>query len=376
MDNKPLLCLVVGARPNFVKAAPVVKAALASGAFRTLTVHTGQHYDAALSDLFFRDLDIPKADLLLEVGSGSHAVQTAEVMRRIEPVLLEHAPDCVLVFGDINSTVAAALTAVKLGFLVAHVESGLRSFDRSMPEEINRMVTDAISDILFTTEESGRANLLREGIAAERIHFVGNTMIDSQRDCIERARQLAVGLRRQHGLEDRGYAVLTLHRPSNVDNVETFASILAAIAEVSAELPVLFPVHPRTRARIDECAELGLLFERTPALRPLAPVGYLEFLALLDGARLVLTDSGGIQEETTALGVPCLTLRENTERPVTIEQGTNRLVGVLPAAIVSSVREELARDSAREPSPVPALWDGRAAERIVELLGGLLASDD
>lgn len=376
MASKPLLCFVVGARPNFVKAAPVVKAALESGAFRTLTVHTGQHYDAALSDLFFRDLEIPEPDLLLEVGSGSHAVQTAEVMRRIEPVLLEHEPQCLVVFGDINSTVAAALTAAKLGVPVAHVESGLRSFDRSMPEEINRIVTDSLSDILFTTEQSGRRNLLREGVPDEKIHFVGNTMIDSQRDCLARARQLAAELRSEHRVADRDYAVLTLHRPSNVDDEKVLASILGAVAEVAAELPVLFPVHPRTRARIEAAPELRLLLDDAPSLRLLAPVGYLDFLAFLDGARIVLTDSGGIQEETTALGVACLTLRENTERPVTLDQGTNRLVGISPDAIVRAALEELSNESSRDLSRQPDLWDGRAAQRIVGVLRKVLGATD
>jgi len=372
MDRRPLLCFVVGARPNFVKAAPVVKTALASGAFRTLTVHTGQHYDEALSDLFFRDLAIPQADLLLEVGSGTHAAQTAEVMRRMEPILLEHAPDCILVFGDVNSTVGAALTAVKLGIKVAHVEAGLRSFDRSMPEEINRLVTDVVSDLLFTTEPSGRANLLREGVAPEKIHFVGNTMIDSQRDCLGRARELAPDLRRRHGIAAGGYGVLTLHRPSNVDDLGSLRSIMGAIRQIAAQLPVLFPMHPRTRARAAESPELQAMLAGKEGLKALDPLGYLEFLALLDGARLVLTDSGGIQEETTALGVPCLTLRENTERPATLESGTNRLAGVAPESILRHAREALAEECDREAAPIPDLWDGHAADRLVEVLRRLL----
>lgn len=375
MASKPLLCFVVGARPNFVKAAPVIKAALTSGAFRTLTVHTGQHYDAALSDLFFKDLEIPEPDLLLEVGSGSHAVQTAEVMRRIEPVLTEHAPDCVIVFGDINSTVAAALTAVKLGIPVAHVESGLRSFDRTMPEEINRMVTDSISDILFTTEASGRLNLLREGVAEEAIYFIGNTMIDSQRDCLERAREAADDLLAAHGVEARRYGVLTLHRPSNVDDPAVLTSLLNCIAEISRELPILFPVHPRTRAQIAGNSDLAPVLEAAPDLRLMEPIGFLEFLALIDSARLVLTDSGGIQEETTALGVPCLTLRENTERPVTIEQGTNRLTGIDPAAILDAAREVLRAEGAESSPARPDLWDGRAAQRIVAVLRDLVPAE-
>jgi UDP-N-acetylglucosamine 2-epimerase (non-hydrolysing) len=375
MDNRPLLCFVVGARPNFVKAAPVVRAVLESGEFRVLTVHTGQHYDTELSDLFFRDLEIPEPDLLLEVGSGSHAVQTAEVMRRIEPILIRHAPRCLVVFGDINSTVAAALTAVKLDITVAHVESGLRSFDRSMPEEINRIVTDSISDILLVTEESGRTNLLREGVAEERIHFVGNTMIDSQRSCLERARRLAHGLFTAHGIEQAGYGVLTLHRPSNVDDLAVLSAILGAITELARDLPILFPVHPRTRSRIEDSRQLSEELQRAPGLKLLSPVGYLDFLALIDGARLVLTDSGGIQEETTALGVACLTLRENTERPVTLEQGTNRLIGTDPRVIVKAAHEELERRMPRDRSQRPELWDGRAAERIVAVLRRALATN-
>jgi UDP-N-acetylglucosamine 2-epimerase (non-hydrolysing) len=373
MDRRPLLCFVVGARPNFVKAAPVVKAALASGAFRTLTVHTGQHYDEALSELFFRDLALPRADLLLEVGSGTHAAQTAEVMRRLEPILVQHRPDCLLVFGDVNSTVAAALTAVKLGITVAHVEAGLRSFDRSMPEEINRMVTDVISDVLFTTEKSGRANLIREGVSPDRVHFVGNTMIDSQRDCLGRAREIAPELRRLHGIEERAYALLTLHRPSNVDDLDAFRSLLGAIAAIASEIPILFPMHPRTRARTHASPELAAILEASEGLRILDPLGYVEFLALLDGARLVLTDSGGIQEETTALGVPCLTLRENTERPATIDSGTNRLAGVTPDSILRQARESLGQELDRHALPRPELWDGHAAERLVDVLRRLLA---
>jgi len=366
--RKPLLCFVVGARPNFVKAGPVVKAALASGSFRTLLVHTGQHYDEALSDLFFRDLSIPPPDLLLEVGSGSHAVQTAEVMRRIEPVLVEHRPDCLLVFGDVNSTFAAALTAVKLGIPVAHVESGLRSYDREMPEEINRKLTDAISDLLFTTEESAADNLAAEGVSQDKVHFVGNTMIDSLCANLDRARQAQPELLEHHRVTAGGYAVLTLHRPSNVDRQQDLETMLGAIAQVATELPIIFPVHPRTQARLQATAEIGALLASTPALRLCAPFGYLEFLALLDGARLALTDSGGIQEETTALGVPCLTLRDNTERPITLTAGTNTLAGTRAEDIVRLARAELARPLDRGRATAPPLWDGAAASRLITVL--------
>lgn len=373
---------VVGARPNFMKAAPILRevarrarpAAPARAPIEALLVHTGQHYDALMSDAFFAELGLPLPDAFLEVGSGSHAEQTAEVMRRLEPVLARERPDLVLVVGDVNSTVAAALTAVKMGFPVAHVEAGLRSFDRTMPEEVNRVVTDMISDLHFITEESARGNLLREGIAGRRIRFVGNTMVDSLLEHLDEARRRG-GARARLGLGGaRPYALLTLHRPSNVDEEARLAALVETLAAIGRRLPVLFPCHPRTRARLaafglaDRLQEAGDGTLPDAGLFACEPLGYLDFIGLLDGARLVLTDSGGIQEETTCLGVPCLTLRENTERPVTVALGTNRIVGSDPARVLRASEEVLdagAAAAAREPRR-PPLWDGRAAQRIVD----------
>jgi UDP-N-acetylglucosamine 2-epimerase (non-hydrolysing) len=351
--------LVAGARPNFMKIAPLLRELRGRSSFEALLVHTGQHYDAAMSEAFFRDLGIPEPDVNLGVGSGSHAVQTADVLRGIEPVLLEWRPDAVVVVGDVNSTIAAALAAVKLGIPVAHVEAGLRSFDRSMPEEINRILTDAISTWLFTSEPSGDENLRREGIPAERIHFVGNVMIDTLRAHLDRARQAAPLARL--GLAAGHYGVLTLHRPSNVDDPERLIRLFSVLEEIHREIPIVFPIHPRTRASIE--ARLG---GAAPRLLLTDPLGYLEFLGLVASAKLVLTDSGGIQEETTALGVPCLTLRDTTERPSTITEGTNRLVGSEPAAIRAEARKIL--DGAASRGRVPARWDGEVARRIVDVL--------
>jgi UDP-N-acetylglucosamine 2-epimerase (non-hydrolysing) len=323
-----------------------------------------------MSGKFFEDLRIPAPDISLEVGSGSHAYQTAEVMKRLEPVMERERPDLVLVVGDVNSTLAAAVTAAKLQIPVAHVEAGLRSHDRTMPEEINRLLTDAISEYLFVTEESGRQNLLREGVSPSKIHFVGNVMIDS----LEQFRPWWDGsaIHRRFGVDKGGYGVVTLHRPSNVDRAETLQGFLHALLDVARELPIIFPVHPRTLKGLKALdADLRVLQPGTEAapLKGLGlaePLGYVEFIALLAGARIVLTDSGGLQEETTALGVPCLTLRENTERPVTVTHGTNRLVGTSPARIVEVARQVLAEPRPR-PS-APPLWDGRAAERIVAIL--------
>jgi len=350
---------VAGARPNFMKVAPLLRAMRARPFFETLLVHTGQHYDAAMSEAFFRDLGMPEPDVNLGVGSGSHAAQTAEVLRSIEPVLLDWRPDVVVVVGDVNSTLAATIAAVKLGVPVAHVEAGLRSFDRSMPEEINRLLTDAVSSWLFTSEPAGAANLRREGVDEARIHFVGNVMIDTLLAHVDRARAEAPLDRL--GLEANGYALLTLHRPSNVDDPERLQRLFDVLEEVHQRIPVVFPVHPRTRAAIEN--KMG---GRVPKLHLTEPLGYLTFLGLMAYARLVLTDSGGIQEETTALGVPCLTLRENTERPITVEQGTNRLVGRDVSLIRAGVDEILAAE--RRPPRVPDLWDGRAAERIADVL--------
>jgi UDP-N-acetylglucosamine 2-epimerase (non-hydrolysing) len=357
--GRPSILVVAGARPNFMKVAPLLHEIERRGTLDAFLVHTGQHYDAAMSDGFFRDLGIRVPDANLEVGSASHAVQTAEVMLRIEPILLARRPDAVLVVGDVNSTLAATVVAVKLGIPVAHVEAGLRSFDRSMPEELNRLLTDAVSQWLFVSEPSGERNLRAEGVDPKQIHFVGNVMIDTLRAQIERAR--ALDTLDRLGLTARDYAVLTLHRPSNVDDPARLAALFDVLEEIHARLPVVFPVHPRTAETIR--TKLG---GRALALRTTEPLGYLDFLRLTADARLVLTDSGGIQEETTALGVPCLTLRDNTERPVTVEQGSNRIVGSDPHAIRAEVDKIL--DGEQRSGRVPELWDGHAASRIVDVL--------
>jgi UDP-N-acetylglucosamine 2-epimerase (non-hydrolysing) len=362
-DAVPILC-VIGARPNLMKIAPIIRAMRgAAPPMPVRLVHTGQHYDAELSDQFFGALGIPPPDVNLEVGSASHAVQTAEIMRRFEPVLERERPSAVLVVGDVNSSLACALVAAKKGTPVVHVEAGLRSFDRSMPEEINRVLTDQISDLLFTTERSARDNLLREGIDESRIRFVGNVMIDTLRQNLESAAPAGKTLSRFRAPSEwasGAYAVLTLHRPSNVDDPASLRSMLGAIREVAARLPVIFPMHPRTRAKIEQHRLAALL--ESPSLRTLPPLGYLEMLGLMQSARLVLTDSGGVQEETTALGIPCVTLRENTERPITVEQGTNTVVGRNPAHILAAV-EDILRTGGKA-GRVPELWDGRAAQRI------------
>ncbi len=350
---------VAGARPNFMKIAPLLRALRARDHFESLLVHTGQHYDAAMSEGFFRDLGIPEPDFNLGVGSGSHAEQTGHVLMKIEALLLEHAPDAVLVVGDVNSTLAATLAAVKLGIPVAHVEAGLRSGDRSMPEEINRILTDSISTWLFTTEADGDRNLAREGIDPARVHMVGNVMIDTLMANLERAR--ALDTLERLGLEPGGYGVLTLHRPSNVDDPEKLRSLFGALEQIHAELPIVFPVHPRTRAAIE-----GLLGGHEPALMLTEPLGYLDFLRLMADAKLVLTDSGGIQEETTALGTTCLTLRENTERPVTVTEGTNTIVGGDAETIILETRKVL--DGNGKAGRRPHFWDGAAADRIVDVL--------
>jgi UDP-N-acetylglucosamine 2-epimerase (non-hydrolysing) len=365
---------VVGARPNFVKIAPLMWEMQKWPELQPVLVHTGQHYDVRMSGQFFQELRIPPPDISLEVGSGSHAYQTAEVMKRIEPVLEEQRPDMVLVVGDVNSTLASALTAAKLRIAVAHVEAGLRSFDRAMPEEINRVMTDAISDYLFVTEESGRQNLLHEGVATEKIHFVGNVMIDS----LEESRNLwqSSTIHRQLGLEGGEYGVITLHRPSNVDGTSKLSEVLGALAEIAQELPLIFPVHPRTRKQL-ETAHASVSFTALSIENPVSPkrgihcidpLGYLDFLALTAGARLIFTDSGGVQEEATVLRVPCLTLRENTERPVTVSHGTNRIVGSTPENILSAARAALENTGAV--GAQPPLWDGHAAQRIVSVLRG------
>jgi len=355
---KTILC-IAGARPNFMKIAPVI-AALDAVGFQAPLVHTGQHYDAGMSDRFFADLGLPRPDVNLEVGSGSHAQQTAEVMKRIEPVIERFQPAALLVVGDVNSTIACALVAVKMGVRVVHVEAGLRSGDRAMPEEINRVLTDQISDFLFTTEDSALANLVREGIDPAKVFFVGNVMIDSLRRNLERAVPPAVTA------GEGAYALATLHRPSNVDDPIALANILGVLGELAERLRVVFPMHPRTRARIT-AAGLDAVLAR-PGMVVLPPAGYLEMLGLMAGATMVLTDSGGIQEETTALGVPCLTLRDSTERPITISHGTNTLVGTDADAIRRAFAEVM--DNGGKAGRIPDLWDGQAATRIAAVLAG------
>lgn len=355
---------VVGARPNFMKVAPVVEAMGRRGTeFAPLVVHTGQHYDELMSDAFFRDLELPRPDVHLSVGSGSHAAQTAAVMQRFEPVVLEHRPDWVLVVGDVNSTLACALVCAKLGVRTVHVEAGLRSRDRTMPEELNRLLTDQLADLLLTPSADADRNLLSENVPAERIRLVGNVMIDSLLKHLPASGRSKV--REELGVADKPYAVVTLHRPSNVDEPETFRRILSALERVAERLPVIFPAHPRTQARAAEFGLGGRLAE-TRGLRLVDPFGYLDFLRLTSGAALVLTDSGGLQEETTALGVPCLTLRENTERPVTVELGTNLVVGTDAERIVSAAHDAL--DGARRGARIPPLWDGRTAGRILDAI--------
>jgi UDP-N-acetylglucosamine 2-epimerase (non-hydrolysing) len=350
---------VVGARPNYMKIAPLMEALRPVEGLRQILVNTGQHYDEAMAKGFIRDLQLPLPDRDLEVGSGTHAVQTANVMIRFEAVCLEERPDLIVVVGDVNSTMAAALVGAKLLIPVAHVEAGLRSGDRTMPEEINRLVTDRVADILLTPSRDGSENLLREGVPAERIHLVGNIMIDTLLRHLPSASLDRI--RDRVPVSDREYAVLTLHRPSNVDHVETFRGILEAIGVIARDIPVVFPVHPRTRSRIAEM-DLG---ESVRSLMLTDPLGYVDFLSLTSHARLILTDSGGLQEESTALGIPCLTLRETTERPITVACGTNRVVGTRPSDIVDGYRAALADGASRR---VPELWDGRTSERIRDIL--------
>jgi len=407
-DNRKAkrILVIAGARPNFVKIAPLMEqfaiAKKKGAALETLLVHTGQHYDAKMSHLFFEQMGIPKPDVNLEVGSGSHGQQTGDVMIRFEPVAREWQPDVVIVVGDVNSTLACALVAAKLNIRVAHVEAGLRSFDRTMPEEVNRVLTDAISDWLFVSEPSGVENLRAEGVAAGKIHLVGNVMIDSLRKFLplaqqtsalrdlglwsesrhsERSEESAVGPAPskggQAGMPVLPYALVTLHRPSNVDERASLERILKVLAEIGREIPVLFPVHPRTRERIEKFGLSHYVGQTSRSVsanvagaasgvRLCDPLGYLEFLHLQSAAKMVLTDSGGIQEETTALGVPCLTMRENTERPITVTEGTNILVGSDPAVILREARAILKGNS--KAGRCPALWDGHAAKRIADLL--------
>jgi UDP-N-acetylglucosamine 2-epimerase (non-hydrolysing) len=371
------LLIVVGARPNFMKVAPILKAVRQFNTSKEewaepiipILVHTGQHYDAQMSDAFFADLQMPQPDVFLGAGSGSHAAQTAEIMKRFEPVLIEHAPDALLVVGDVNSTLACAIVAAKLPVetrpLIAHVEAGLRSFDRSMPEEINRILTDQISDLLFVTESSGLKNLFAEGISDDRVHFVGNTMIDSLREYESKADLSSV--LETFGLTPSAYALLTLHRAANVDDRDSFVEILEGLQELARSRRIIFPAHPRTHKQI-HLHGLETYFNYPPdatGLLMLPPQGYLDFLCLMKHALLVVTDSGGIQEETTALGVPCVTVRENTERPVTVDVGTNVLAGTKRKSIQHAIQQQLAFRGARQ---VPEKWDGMAAVRIVQIL--------
>lgn len=361
-----ILC-IVGARPNFMKIAPLMRVFRASpDRFDARLLHTGQHYDEAMKDAFFRQLQIPEPDIDLGVGSGSHAVQTAEVMKRFEPVLDEMQPEVVLVVGDVNSTIACALVATKKNIAVVHVEAGLRSGDRRMPEEVNRVLTDQISDLLFITEADGQQNLLREGIAAEKIHFVGNVMIDTLFASREHAVPAEETLSRIQGFEgdQKNFGVLTLHRPSNVDDPVILERLLSTLVGLSQSVPLVFPIHPRTRARISDAGFGSLLDQGRIALTE--PLGYLQLLGLMAKARVVLTDSGGLQEETTALGVPCITLRENTERPVTVAQGTNTIVGTDEARIQACFDDVMATGG--KAGRAPALWDGKASERIAQVL--------
>jgi UDP-N-acetylglucosamine 2-epimerase (non-hydrolysing) len=382
---------IVGARPNFMKAAPIIAAikehnnrvsAAASEAIHHVLVHTGQHYDQLMSDSFFADLNLPQPDVHLGVGSASHAIQTAEIMRKFEDVLLQEKPDVLVVVGDVNSTLACALVAAKISFdaagtrpLIAHVEAGLRSFDRTMPEEINRIVTDQLSDLLFVTEESGLRNLAREGVPAEKVHFVGNTMIDSLLACKEKAEASAIlddlGLRNGAANDGSGpsiapYALLTLHRPANVDSRDAFLNILEGLEELAKECPVVFPAHPRTQKRIRELGlERYFALSESGAIRMIEPLRYLDFLCLMKNARLVVTDSGGIQEETTCLGVPCVTVRENTERPVTVTAGTNVVAGVRKQGIRAAIQRQF---KPRTATTVPEAWDGKSAARILDVI--------
>jgi UDP-N-acetylglucosamine 2-epimerase (non-hydrolysing) len=363
MKRFKVIC-VVGARPNFMKIAPIMRAFAESPTIEALLLHTGQHYDQSMKHSFFDQLHIPEPTIDLEVGSGSHAVQTAEVMKRFEPVLDEHQPNAVLVVGDVNSTIACALVAVKKGISVIHVEAGLRSGDRTMPEEINRVLTDQISDLLFTTEADALDNLVKEGIDGSRVHFVGNVMIDTLLYNLKRATPASETIGAFSDSPSEAYGLMTLHRPSNVDDPAVLSSLLKTLANLSRDLPLYFPVHPRTRACIEKAGLDEVIAKANIHLLP--PQGYLEMLGLMAGAKVVLTDSGGIQEETTALGVPCITLRENTERPITLTEGTNSLAGTDPIAITNLFNDVI--QNGGKSGQVPEMWDGDAAKRICATL--------
>jgi len=362
MKMYKIIC-VVGARPNFMKIAPIIREISLHEKMKALLVHTGQHYDEMMKRSFFDQLGIPEPDVDLEVGSGSHAVQTAEVMKRFEPILDKEQPDAILVVGDVNSTIACSLVAVKKNIPIVHVEAGLRSYDREMPEEINRVLTDQISSLLFTTEKSAASNLVKEGIVGEKVQFVGNVMIDTLMYQMKNASPLS-DISGGERLRKKAYALLTLHRPSNVDDRATLSRILDVVRELSMRIPIVFPVHPRTQKQIDEF-ELRAVFD-TPGIITMKPVGYHQMIGLMSNSNFVLTDSGGIQEETTALGVPCVTLRENTERPITVLEGTNTIVGSDPEKIRIAVREIL--EGVGKAGKIPEFWDGKASQRIVSYI--------
>jgi UDP-N-acetylglucosamine 2-epimerase (non-hydrolysing) len=359
-NKKKKVILVAGARPNFMKIAPVIIQMRKSRYLEPALVHVGQHYDQSMSGVFFEDLSIERPRVNLNVGSGSHAVQTAEAMKRFEEFILNEKPDLVVVVGDVNSTLAASLVAAKLNIKIAHIEAGLRSFDRSMPEEINRVITDAISDLLFTTSRDADINLIKEGIAKEKIHFVGNVMIDTLMRFKEKSRRSSI--LENSGLVKKQYAVLTLHRPSNVDDREVFRNIFQALDVISTKINIVFPCHPRTSKKIHDLK----LKNFGGAFKVFAPLGYLDFFKLMNESSFVLTDSGGIQEETSILDIPCLTLRANTERPVTVKLGTNKVIGNKKETIISEV-ENILRGKRKHARPIP-LWDGKASERIVRVL--------
>jgi UDP-N-acetylglucosamine 2-epimerase (non-hydrolysing) len=366
---------VVGARPNFVKIAPILSVLRARPGLSVRLIHTGQHYDVAMNAVFFDELNIPAPDINLEVGSGTGIEQTARVMLALEPVLTADRPDMLIVVGDVNSTLAASLVSAKLLIPVAHVEAGLRSNDRTMPEEINRLATDRLSDLLLTTEEEAAANLIREGVAPEKIHFVGNVMIDTLYACAERAEAPAATFAESGASPaflaaagEQGFGFATLHRPSNVDHPVTLAAIVGAIVDISHKLPLVFAMHPRTRGKIESANLEPMLRKGRILVTP--PLSYLKSLGIMREARLVVTDSGGLQDETTALGVPCLTVRDNTERPITIAEGTNTLVGTSPQTLLAAVQEVLTGGGKR--GRVPPLWDGRAAQRVADRIEAFL----
>jgi UDP-N-acetylglucosamine 2-epimerase (non-hydrolysing) len=371
--TKKKIILVVGARPNFMKVAPVLRAIRERGSeeFDAMLIHTGQHYDANMSDVFFADLDMPQPDRFLGVGSGSHAEQTARVMIEMEKLFAEEKPDLVMVAGDVNSTLATAIVAAKAGITLAHIESGLRSFDRTMPEEINRIVADEFSDLCFVTEPSGIKNLRHEGISDDRIFFVGNTMIDSVNANRKKAKAIFPDLEKQFGIKAKKYALVTLHRPSNVDDQMNLTLLVGLFEQMQSFAPkIIFPVHPRTRKKLEEF-HLADRIKNIGALELIDPIGYMPFLAVQEMAAVVLTDSGGIQEETTVLGVPCITIRENTERPITIEIGTNEMTGLDTATILEFSKKAFA--GTWKKSSVPQLWDGKASERILVILKQFLS---